>query len=99
MPTPEMRLLRAEIDAIDDQLLDLFAKRFAIVDRVILEKQRSRLAPALPDRIEQVARRVHAGAALRGLPAASLEQVWRLLVAETIRYEEAALAAKAQAKD
>jgi isochorismate pyruvate lyase len=99
MPTPEMRLLRSEIDAVDDQLLDLLAKRFAIVDRVIAEKRRANLSPALPDRIEQVAKRVRAGAELRGLPAASLENVWRLLVSETIRYEEQALGSRAAQKE
>jgi chorismate mutase len=91
MPNPEMQALRATIDHIDDALLDLLAKRFATVDQVVAVKRRTGLAAALPDRIEQVAARVHAGARARNIPAASLEKVWRVLVAETIRYEEAML--------
>jgi isochorismate pyruvate lyase len=81
---------RAEIDVIDDSLIDLLSQRFHVVDRVIVLKQRDNLPAAVPQRIEEVVSRVLRRAESRHLPVAALEKLWRLLIDETIAYERQA---------
>jgi isochorismate pyruvate lyase len=95
MPTPALRDLRAEIDALDAELAGVLARRFRIVDRVIAEKRAAGLPAALPDRIEEVAVNARRRAEALGLPPEGIERLWRVLIAETIRYEEDRLAPSA----
>ncbi len=91
---PILAELRAEIDAVDAQLVALLQKRFEIADRVIALKAREGIAAALPDRIEQVVQNVLHLAADSNVPPKAIEMLWRTLIAETIAYEEKALRKK-----
>ena len=86
--TDSLDLCRAEIDRIDDALVDLLGKRFRVVDRVIAVKLRDGLPAALPDRIAEVVGRVRARAGTAGVPPDSAEALWRQLIGETIAYEK-----------
>jgi len=86
--------LRAEIDAIDTAIVALLARRFAVVDRVIVVKERDGLPALLPERVEEVVARVRAAAAAAGVPAEAAESVWRALIGQTIAYEETVLGAR-----
>ena len=94
VPTPELQKLRLEIDQLDQDLIAVLAKRFAVVDRVIVEKQRHGIAATLQDRVEQVAANARRLAETTNVPPDTAERIWRLLIAETIRYEEAVLRPK-----
>ena len=89
MSSPELLQCRSEIDAIDATMIELLAKRFRVVDRVVLLKQRDELAAEIPERIETVVRQVRDQADKLGLPPETAEALWRLLIAQTIAYERA----------
>jgi isochorismate pyruvate lyase len=78
---------RSEIDAIDDDILALLVKRFAIVERVIAVKQDLGLPADIPARVDAVLQRVRAKGRKLGLPANLPENLWRHIIAETIAYE------------
>ena len=89
--------LRKEIDAVDAALMTALAQRMAIVDRVVAIKKAEGLPAAIPERVEEVVKRVRADAAAHGFPPDTAEKLWRLLIAETILYEEKTLANTASA--
>jgi isochorismate pyruvate lyase len=83
--------LRDEIDVIDKALVELIAKRFQIVDRVVGFKRGKNIPAHLPDRIEQVVQNNLRNAQGTDVPTASIEKIWRTLIAETIAYEQVKL--------
>lgn len=93
MTQRDLDTLRRDIDAIDKALISLLAKRFQVVDRVIAIKHASGAPAAIPERIEEVIANAANLAREQGLPVQSIEKLWRLLVAETIAYEEQRLGA------
>lgn len=86
--------LRLEIDAVDQALIKLIAQRFSIVDRVIKIKRNSSLPASIPERIEQVVQNAIQRAKESNIPEMTVEKIWRLLIAETIAYEESELTPK-----
>jgi isochorismate pyruvate lyase len=83
-----LRALRDEIDRIDEALALSLAERFRIVDRVIAVKRKHGIPAMLPDRIEEVAANARSRGERLSIPPESMERLWRLLIEETIRYEE-----------
>ncbi len=83
--------LRREIDDVDAALVALLARRMRIVDRVIAVKKSTGVAAVVPERIEAVVARVRALAERDGVPPDMAEKLWRLLIAETIAYEQQSL--------
>ncbi len=80
--------LRAEIDAIDADLVALIAKRMAVVERVIAVKRASGIPALLNDRVEEVAAHVRHRAAALGAPPDLAETVWRAMMDWVIVYED-----------
>jgi len=87
--TDSLAACRSDINAIDDALVDLLAKRFRVVDRVIAIKLRDGLPASIPSRIEEVVSRVRAHAEHAGVPPDAAEALWRQLISATITYEKA----------
>ena len=87
-PPEELEALRIEIDAADEALVRQFAKRFAIVDKVLAVKQAKGLPAFIPERVEVVVQQVRNQAEAHGLNPDIAEKLWRVLIAETIAYEE-----------
>lgn len=85
---PDLASLRAEIDRIDDRLVDLLVERLAVVARIAAAKgDRARGGLALrPAREAAILRRLVARAGGR-LPAATLVRMWRELLATTTRLQ------------
>jgi isochorismate pyruvate lyase len=82
-----MDQVRAEIDRIDRQLVDLIGERFTYVDRAWQLKQ----APSearVPWRIQQVIDKVRARAVQNNLPPELIEALWRQMIGWFIQYEE-----------
>lgn len=93
-PQQKLAPLRQKIDALDKALVDLIAQRFAIVDQVIEVKRHSNVPASIPERIEQVVQNAIEMSKGSGVPEVTIERLWRLLIAETIAYEESKLALK-----
>lgn len=86
--------VRAEIDRLDDALVDLMAERFGYVERAWQLKAQPADA-AVPWRVQQVIDRVRARAGERGLSQELTEAIWRQMVGWFIQYEESKLLAQA----
>lgn len=83
--------VRAAIDEIDVELIDLMAERFSYVNQAWQLKN----APAdavVPWRIAQVIDKVKARAENQGLPPELAEALWRQMIGWFVQYEEAKLA-------
>ncbi|MGV6871207.1 chorismate mutase [Pseudochelatococcus sp. B33] len=79
---------RAEIDAIDAEIVHLLARRMTVVDRVIVAKQRHALPALIPERVEEVADHVRRRAGAAGAPPDLAETVWRAMMDWVIAYED-----------
>ncbi|HRJ59713.1 MAG TPA: chorismate mutase [Azospirillaceae bacterium] len=80
--------LRADIDAIDRDIIALLAKRFAVVHRVAVVKKREGLPAVLPERIAVVKRQARALAENAGLSPDFAESLYHLIIEEACRLEE-----------
>ena len=93
-----MEEVRAEIDRIDQALVDLIGERFTFVDRAWQLKQ-SPAEARVPWRIQQVIDRVRARAAEKGLPPELAEALWRQMIGWFIQYEEEQLRQQMEGKE
>ncbi|MBS7532566.1 chorismate mutase [Ancylobacter sonchi] len=78
---------RAEIDALDAQMVELLARRFEVVKHVIAVKRAEGLAALLPERVEDVVEKVTASAETKGVPPELAEKLWRVLIQWVVDYE------------
>ena len=83
----DMGQVRAEIDRIDNALVDLIAERFTYVDRAWQLKSRPEEA-TVSWRIQEVIEKVEARARERNLPPELAEALWRQMIGWFIQYEE-----------
>lgn len=83
----DMGQVRAEIDRIDEALVDLIAERFTYVDRAWQLKSNPDEA-TVPWRIQEVIDKVETRARERGLPPELAEALWRQMIGWFIQYEE-----------
>ena len=81
-----MEHVRAEIDQLDEQLIDLVAERFGYVDRAWQLKNNPDEA-TVPWRINEVIEKVRARAIDRGIPPQLAEALWRQMIGWFIEYE------------
>ena len=82
-----MEEVRAEIDRIDQALVDLVGERFEFVDRA-WQLKTSPTEARVPWRIQQVVDRVKARASEKALPPELAEALWRQMIGWFIQYEE-----------
>ena len=78
--------LRLAIDALDQKLVTLLARRQTYVERAA-ELKSGREQVRDPARIEEVVRKVIAAAKVAGLDPAIAEPVWRMLIEASIAHE------------
>ncbi len=83
----DMVQVRAEIDRIDLNLVDLIAQRFSYVDRAWQLKANPGDA-YVPWRIQQVIDKVKERAKENGLPPELTEALWRQMIGWFVQYEE-----------
>ena len=79
--------LRTEIDSIDDQIVDLLARRFAICRKVAEHKLRHGIEIVLPERIEQVKARCADRAGPLGVDRAFVTRLYTLIIDQTCETE------------
>ena len=86
-----MSELRAGIDAIDQELIALLARRAGFIDRAIELKPAEGIPANAPDRVEQVVCNVRRLAADCALAPDLAESLWRILIDWSIEREERVL--------
>ena len=82
-----LEALRRELDTLDDGLIDLLAKRFAVTAQVKSFKQvtaKTEMSPLRPAREVQIHRRMLARAKLHGLDPAMVLRLWRGILTQSI---------------
>jgi len=89
----EMSHVRAEIDRIDELMIDLVAERFSYVDRAWRLKNNPEDA-TVPWRINDVIAKVRERAEQRNIPPQLAEALWRQMIGWFIEYEMENLSAK-----
>jgi isochorismate pyruvate lyase len=85
---PALAACRAEIDALDAELVRLLGRRVEVVDRVVAIKREHDIAALLQDRVEEVVAHVREEAEICGAPPDLAESLYRALIAWTVAYEE-----------
>jgi isochorismate pyruvate lyase len=83
--------VRAAIDAIDDELVVLLARRLAAI-RAASEIKGATSEARVPWRVEEVAGRVREQASAVGFDADCAERIWRGMMEECIAFEERRIA-------
>ena len=83
-----MTEVRAEIDRVDNALVDLIAERFGYVERAWQLKLEARQEANVPWRNQQVIDKVRAREEEKGLPPDLCEALWRQMIGWFIQYEE-----------
>ncbi len=83
----DLTSLRTEIDGIDDRIVDLLARRFAICRKVAAYKLRHGIAVVLPERIEQVKSRCADRAEAGGVDRAFTLALYTLIIDQTCETE------------
>ncbi|HEY0836924.1 MAG TPA: chorismate mutase [Azospirillum sp.] len=91
--------LRAEIDAIDAELVALLGRRFGVVRRVAAVKHRHGLPAVLPERIDEVKRQAAAWGEAVGLDPGFVAGLYQMIIDEACRTEEHLMAPPATARD
>ena len=94
----DMDEVRAEIDRIDQALVDLIGERFSYVDRA-WQLKRSPAEARVPWRIQQVIDKVRTRAAEKNLPPELAEALWRQMIGWFIQYEEEKLSQSLDEKE
>jgi isochorismate pyruvate lyase len=85
---PDLAACRAEIDALDAELVRLLGRRIQVVDRVVAIKKEHNIPALLLDRVEEVVAHVREEAEVCGAPPDLAESLYRALIAWTVAYEE-----------
>lgn len=85
---PELLEARRAIDAIDEEIVALLVKRFAVVEEVVRIKRAAGLPARLQGRVDEVIERAERLGVAQGLPAGVAAALWRELVHQTIAHED-----------
>lgn len=80
--------LRAQIDALDCEIVALLAERAGYIDRAITLKPALGWPARIPDRVEEVVAKVRGSAEAEGLDPDLAETLWRELIDWSIAREE-----------
>lgn len=88
--------LRAALDVLDSEIVQLLAKRSEFIDRAIDLKMAEGLPARIDDRVEYVAMRARENAEKVGLDPDLTESLWRKMIEWSIAREELVLGHKAE---
>ncbi|MBB4020594.1 MAG: chorismate mutase [Pseudomonadota bacterium] len=83
--------LRAQIDALDQRLIEMLARRAAYIDRAAELKPAEGLAARIDARVEQVVANARRNADAAGLDPDFAETIWRQMIDWSIAREERVL--------
>ena len=94
-PQEEMADVRKVIDALDDEIVALLAKRQRQIERAARVKPLLELPARVPDRVDEVIARVLGAARREGLSMQVALTLWTHVIEWSIRYEEKLMGARA----
>src|SRR5258708_30728209 len=94
----DLESLRAQLDALDQVLLDTVRDRIRCCVRIADVKRRHRVPMMQPHRIAIVQQRAASYAAEHGIDPNFLRRLYDLIVAETCRVDDLVIAADAAAR-
>jgi isochorismate pyruvate lyase len=94
-PLDEMADVRKKIDALDDALVELLARRQRQIERAAAVKPQLGVPARVPERIDEVLARVLGAARREGLSSEVAVSLWNMLIEWSIRYEERLMGDKA----
>ncbi len=83
-----LRPLRAKIDLIDDQIIDLLAQRMDMVREAGAIKAREHLALVQSDRVTEVRERCAERGAKKGLNPGMVRNIYTLIIDEAHQMEQ-----------
>jgi isochorismate pyruvate lyase len=84
----DLAAIRAGIDSIDDEIMELLAERMAHVAAVVPIKKRDGIAAAAPGRVQEVYDKTRARAEAAGVDPDMAQAMWRVMVEAIIAHEE-----------
>ena len=91
--------LRAAIDALDRDLIEMLARRAGYIDRAAELKPAEGMPARISARVEQVVANVRSSARTNALDPDLVETLWRPLIEWSIRREEEVLGPSAPQDD
>jgi isochorismate pyruvate lyase len=94
-PQDEMADVRKVIDALDDEIVALLARRQRQIERAARVKPLLELPARVPDRIDEVIARVLGAARREGMSMELALTLWTHVIEWSIRYEEKLMGARA----
>ena len=94
-PMDEMADVRRSIDAIDDELVALFAKRQRQIERAARVKPLIDMPALVQERVDEVLARVLGAARREGLSLELAMKLWSTTIEWSIHYEEKLMGARA----
>ena len=86
-----MQTLRAQIDKLDHQLIEMLVMRAGYIDRASELKPGVGLPARIPERVEEVVQNVRAKSVEAGMDPELAETLWRTLIEWSIAREERVL--------
>lgn len=85
--TEPLAQLRQQINDLDDQLIALLAKRYALLPEVVKVKAANGISHHVQARVEQVINRNIENGTRQGLPEQMVREVWEAIIDAAHRYE------------
>lgn len=86
-PTDELQSLRAEIDAIDNELWQLIARRMDVSRHIGEYKRQNAMRPLQPARYEQILTRRLQWAQTQGISAETVRAIMEAIHTESVRVQ------------
>ncbi len=87
-PNSAMIAIRAEIDALDNELAKMLAARQRLIERAIAAKTVEKLPARIPTRIDEVVTRAQSYAATHNLDPALAKIIWTEMVEWFVQFEQ-----------
>ena len=79
--------LRQQIDALDDQIIDLLATRYALLAQVVKVKAAHNISHHVESRVQEVLNRTAQKGAERGLPETMMRRIYTAIIDAAHEYE------------
>ncbi len=89
MPTRSLEKVRAELDKIDEQIIELIERRTRLAEDILAAKMEANVGIDDPDRTKKVLKRAGSRAAEKGLDVEAVKRIFEILVEmNTLRQKE-----------
>jgi chorismate mutase len=84
----QLKPFRDQIDALDDQIIELLARRMDIVRQIGIIKARDNIAAIQPDRVIEVRERNAQNGALKGINPGLIRKIYSAIFDEAHEIEQ-----------